>query len=274
MARSLAGKRQSSYSSRSRSSSPERNRKTSRSPARQVKASTATSKKIIDLENLYADIDNEEPSQTADKLSQNDAAAVSKIQAQLSKTFFDPETKKLIEEALKSTRENQSKKEKEEQNSEDENEDKLGLDLEEVGEEVDVIFAKSMTRNVDDSGESNIQGKRQKEMEAGSNPSPPKPQPGSKSPVQPLRTLDLGFHTDWELKSALDNPSQALEKEIKMPMAPPPVIAVGGRGKPSSSSLWTPALDRRMVQEAKIKTQMAYQDKGSNWEVETPYVGR
>ncbi|CAL4090941.1 unnamed protein product, partial [Meganyctiphanes norvegica] len=126
--------------------------------------------------------------------------------------------------------------------------------LEEIGEEVEGIF---------DSEEHEEKEKpdRNREVEDGVNPSPP--HHSHTSSRNSKREVDIAYKSDWDLKSAIENPSQPMEK-----LKPPPVkINTGGKGE-----LWTPALDRRR----EAKAQMHYESKGTSniWEVETPYVSR
>ncbi|XP_064093476.1 uncharacterized protein LOC135206146 isoform X1 [Macrobrachium nipponense] len=133
------------------------------------------------------------------------------------------------------------------------------VDLEEVGEEVDDYFG-SVAKELH----------LEESVKVATNPSPPKAPDklSSLSKCQPTSRTPADYHTDWELKMALENPEKPLEKASDIPFRPPPIEK--NRGKKSNSALWTPALDRRQVVEAKLK--MMYQAGKSNWEVETPYI--
>ncbi|KAG7169291.1 uncharacterized protein LOC121866017 [Homarus americanus] len=237
----------------------------------------------LDFEDIYADLEEETLGSSAEAEKHSvDKLVISELQARITRNFMNPHTQKLMKEILKSTSDKSkdiSPKPPISQRLQSPNEsaevDQLGLDLEEVGEEVDDIFTKSIARTVDDSIESDCEeslksSKRQKELQVGSNPCPPKPKPLPK-PKQPLRAVDIDYHTDWELKTSLENLSRPIEgKQNQAPMAPPKAAASGS--KSNSSSLWTPALDRRQLQESKLK--ISYHHKASDWEIETPYVGR
>ncbi|XP_076030141.1 uncharacterized protein LOC143018558 isoform X1 [Oratosquilla oratoria] len=129
--------------------------------------------------------------------------------------------------------------------------DETILGLEEVGEEVDDNYGSSMIRSVVESiGDALMQGiqrgKRLREVQ---------------KEVSSSKNL-----TDWELKCVLENPSKPIET------MPPPV----GQDSQLSGELarrnemWTPALDRRSVVEAKQKMNQRTND----WEIETPYITR
>ncbi|XP_045596883.2 microtubule-associated protein futsch [Procambarus clarkii] len=142
--------------------------------------------------------------------------------------------------------------------SSDENiEDSVRLGLEEVGEDVEDMFDKSTMGNIDDSAESALMeglqsGKRQKEFEAGSNPSPPKP--------------------SQSLNNDFEDPSKHMQKQIQVLMGPPNRRMFGHTSL--NSSFWTPLLDfdNQQIQESKMN--MTCQERGNEWEVETPYIGR
>ena len=235
----------------------------------------------LDLENICADLKYEtNPLLTASKTLEREA--LSKLQAHIARDFMNPETQKLMEQVLSSTKnkivklnpleESKSKKEF----FLDEVGDDIELGLEEVGEEVDDIFAKSINRSVDDSNEDifdkGMSGSRKLGLQAGSNPSPPKCNPVAKPEKTTTNNLlDLDFHTDWDLKAALETASKSMKKPIQMP--PPNHLPDGTKtASSSSSSMWTPSLARHQTQTQKNK--IAYQRNDNDWEVETPYVGR
>lgn len=236
----------------------------------------------LDLENIYADLDYEaNPLLTASKMVEKDAVekeALSKLQAHIARDFMNPETQKIMEQVLSSTREkaikpnplDESKSKKE--FFLDEVGDDIELDLEEVGEEVDDIFAKSINRSMDDTNERSfdkgLSTSRKLGLQAGSNPSPPKSNPVAKSKKSTDHFLDIDFHMDWDLKAALETASKSLKKPSEMP--PPNHLPDGS--KMGSTSLWTPALARHQTQVP--KNRVGYQTKDNDWEVETPYVGR
>lgn len=232
----------------------------------------------LDLENLYDDLECETrqksaASETLDKEAA-EKEAISKLQAQLAKDFMNPETQKLMEKVLSLTKENTiNSLQPEESKSKkefflDEVGDDIELDLEEVGEEVDDIFTKSLNRSVDESNEDSFDkgNNRKIGLQIGSNPSPPKSRPVSKPEKSDFDETD--FHSDWDLKTALETASKSLKKP--RPMPPPNQQAEGT--KTGSTSLWTPALIRN--QPPASKTRVGYLPQDSDWEVDTPYVGR
>lgn len=236
----------------------------------------------LDLENIYADLDYKaNPLLTASKMPDNDDVekeALSKLQAHIARDFMNPETQKLMEQVLSSTREKAAKPNPLDESKSkkefflDEIGDDIELDLEEVGEEVDDIFAKSINRSMDEGNEGNfdkgLSTSRKLGLQAGSNPSPPKSNPVTKSKKPAEDFLDIDFHTDWDLKAALETASKSLKKPPEMP--PPNHLPDGS--KMGGTSLWTPALARHQTQVPKHR--VGYQTKDSDWEVETPYVGR
>ncbi|XP_068214114.1 bcl-2-associated transcription factor 1-like [Palaemon carinicauda] len=189
--------------------------------------------------------------------------SISELTDRIASDFMKPETQALLQNILKlTTEESSSKTTKEGSASPDpliteKILDEMAVDLEEVGEEVDDYFGS--TAEVEPSLEDHVK--------VAANPSPPKALDKRQSDVR----TRADYHTDWELKMALENPEKPLEKAVNIPLRPPPVEKNRGN-KSNSSSLWTPALDRRQVSEAKLK--MAYQAGKSNWEVETPYIAR
>lgn len=227
----------------------------------------------LNLENLYDNLECEtiQKSALSEGVEAKQAAekeAISKLQAQLAKDFMNPETQKLMEKVLSLTKENATKSHQPEESKSkkefflDEVGDDIELDLEEVGEEVDDIFAKSLNRSVDESNEDMNIG-----LKIGSNPSPPKAKQVSK-PEKSSDFDETDFHSDWDLKAALETASKSLKKP---PQMPPPNQQPDG-AKTGSSSLWTPALIRNPVPAP--KNRVGYLPKDSDWEVETPYVGR
>lgn len=157
----------------------------------------------------------------------------------------------------------------------------LGLDLEEIGDEVDDIF-KSKARSGEDCVEESNKVRLMddiKQQNVRSNPSPPKSKPADdshstlpavKSWSQQAPMSKFSNHPEWELKAAMQDPSKALEKQLPAPMPAPKAVA--GGSKSNTSTLWTPALDRWKTQETRLK--MTYRGNGSDWEVETPFIGR
>ncbi|XP_069185536.1 uncharacterized protein [Procambarus clarkii] len=259
-----------------KSKSPDHHQSKSYSPAQERSSHSIPHENQLDLEDMYADLDEKMDEFPSSTKQQNQSAAeklaFSQLEARITKTM-----KEMYKTATeKSSNGTPKQKISEEPYLSDENidDDKGGLGLEEVGEEVGDIFAKSIIWSVNDSIENAFKeglqsGKRQREFQAGSNPSPPKPKPLPKPTQEPVKT-DIGYRSDWELKTALENPSKPMPKQFQVPMGPPKLACSGG--KSTSTSLWTPALDRRQVQESKLK--MTYQNRSSDWEVETPYVGR
>lgn len=262
-------------------------RSRSHSPAqRQSRSRSIVHERQQDVGDIYADLDKEFDGETeailSPKSAQNDQNVVenitlSEIQAHITRNLLSPPTQ-MLKDILETAKDKKSKDSPPKQEnhegplSPNENVeiDEVDLDLEEVGEEVDDIFAKSIIRSVEDSigsaFEEGLQrGKRKREFQVGSNPSPPK----TKSLQKLAHDCDIGYHTDWEIKTALGDPPKPLEKQIQAP-APSKVLA--GVSKSNNSSLWTQALDHHQGQESKLK--MIYQSGASDWEVETPYVGR
>ena len=176
-----------------------------------------------------------------------------------------PETKALLQNILKLTTEEKFSSEMNRQDPPSPDPfitkevlDELSLDIEEVGEEIDGYFQEV---------ESSIQNTSEK---SAANPSPPKIS-SSVLKTQPDRPFDRDYHTDWELKSALENPGKPLEREMKIPCRPPPIDKSRGN-KLNNPVLWTPALDRRPASETKQVP--SYKIGKNNWEVETPYIER
>ncbi|XP_071517648.1 uncharacterized protein [Panulirus ornatus] len=272
--------------SRSRSHISAELRSRSRSPTHR-RSRSIVHERQQDLDDIYADLDEEFDDKTeaifSPKSDQDDQIVaenigLSEIQAQITRNLLSPPTQ-MLRDILETARDKKSKDSPHEQencegplsSNQNVEVDKVDLDLEEVGEEVDDIFARSIIRSVEDSigsaFEEGLQrGKRKWEFQMGSNPSPPKAESLQKS----THDCDINYHTDWELKTALEDPPKPLEKQMQAPMAPSKILA--GVSKSNNSSMWIPTLDRHQGQESKLK--MIYQGGASDWEVETPYVER
>lgn len=244
----------------------------------QRNSSNASQKMQFDLENVFEIFKCETDGksaipETVDKETA-EKEAISRLQAQLAKDFMNPETQMLMEKVLSLTKENATKAHPEEGKSKkefflDEVGDDIELDLEEVGEEVDDIFAKSLNRSLEESNgddfDKGLSSDRKIGLKTGSNPSPPKSKPVSK----PERSPDFheDFQSDWDLKAALETASKHLKKPSQMPL---PNQQTDG-SKTDSTSLWTPALMRNQTVP---KNRVGYLPQNNDWEMETPYVGR
>ncbi|XP_069990963.1 serine/arginine repetitive matrix protein 2 isoform X4 [Penaeus vannamei] len=228
-----------------------------------------------------ADVPVAEQMKIAADQDQKERTSIVELQERITRDLMDPHTQNLLKELLK-----QSKKTVEEKESprKDASPDpatvaseleELGMDLEEVGEEVDDIFGKSISRSVEDSIGNSFQeglecGKRLRQVQASTNPSPPsrerghEPRPSSRGP-------DTRYPSDWNVKSTVEDPRKHLHSSLQS-SEEPNAKDIPDDAKSSGSSFWVPAFDWHKAQ--KVKKDMSYQSGANDWEVETPYVQR
>ncbi|XP_042865637.1 uncharacterized protein LOC122249104 isoform X3 [Penaeus japonicus] len=212
---------------------------------------------------------------------QKERTSIVELQERIARDLMDPHTQNLLKEILK-----QSKKTAEEKESplKDVSPDpatvaseleELGMDLEEVGEEVDDIFGKSITRSVEDSIGNTFQenmerGKRLRQVQTSTNPSPPSRDRGHE-PRPPSHGPETRYPSDWNLKTTMEDPRKLMHSSLQS-SEEPASKGIPDDAKSSGSSFWVPAFDWHKGQ--KVKKDMNYQSGANDWEVETPYLQR
>lgn len=242
---------------------------------------SGTQEQVSRQEAMRSDVPISEQMKIAADQDQKERTSIVELQERIARDLMDPHTQNLLKELLK-----QSKKTAEEKESpmKDVSPDpatvaseleELGMDLEEVGEEVDDIFGKSMSRSVEDSIGNSFQeglerGKRLRQVQASTNPSPPSRERGHE-PKPSSRGQETRYPSDWNLKSTVEDSRKHLHSSLQS-SEEPTVKGVPDDAKSSGSSFWVPAFDWHKAQ--KVKKDMSYQSGANDWEVETPYVQR